>query len=85
MGLGALQHVRSSQTRAQTHVSCIGTWILNRWTTGEVPRVSNVMYLKYINSLIFCDLFHAVAFVLSLGEVKIHQHSLHLSRHVIRC
>ena len=26
-------------SRAQTHVLCIRRWILNHWTTGEVPRV----------------------------------------------
>ena len=36
MGLVALKHVESSQTRDQTHVSCIGRWILNHGTTREV-------------------------------------------------
>ena len=27
----------SSLTRGQTHVPCIARWILNRWTTKEVP------------------------------------------------
>ena len=30
-------HVGSSWTREGTHVSCIGRWILNHWTTREVP------------------------------------------------
>ena len=30
LGLAALQHVGSSQTRDQTHVCCISRWILNR-------------------------------------------------------
>ena len=37
MGLVAPRHVESSWTRDQTHVSCISRWILNHWTTREVP------------------------------------------------
>ena len=37
MGLAAPWQVKSSQTRNQTRVPCIGTWILNHWTTGEIP------------------------------------------------
>ena len=37
MGLVVLSHVGSSQTRAQTHVPCIGRQILNHCTTREVP------------------------------------------------
>ena len=33
------QHVGSSQTRARTHVPCIGRWILNHCATREVPVV----------------------------------------------
>ena len=36
MGLVALWYVESSWTRDGTHVSCIGRWILNHWTTREV-------------------------------------------------
>ena len=36
MGLAALQHVGSSQTRDGTHVPCISRQILNHWTTREV-------------------------------------------------
>ena len=35
-GLVALCHVASSWTRDQTHVPCVGRWILNQWTTREV-------------------------------------------------
>ena len=38
MGLVALQHVESSWTRDQTHVLCIGRWVLNHWTMREVQR-----------------------------------------------
>ena len=37
MDLGALRHVGSSQTRDQTHVTCIDRPILNHGTTWEVP------------------------------------------------
>ena len=30
-------HVGLSRTRDQTHVPCISRWILNHWTTREVP------------------------------------------------
>ena len=40
MGLVAPRHVESSWTRDRTLVPCIGRWILNHWTTREVP-VSN--------------------------------------------
>ena len=31
--------MESSWTRDQTQVPCIGRWILNHWTTREVPRM----------------------------------------------
>ena len=37
MGLVDLRHVESSQTRGQTHVSCIGKWVLDHQTTREIP------------------------------------------------
>ena len=40
MGLASLCHVESSWTRDRTRVPCIGRWILNHWTTGEVPHTS---------------------------------------------
>ena len=36
MGLVAPWHVGSSRTRAQTHVACIGRWILNHCATSHV-------------------------------------------------
>ena len=42
-GLVAPWHVGSSWTRAETHVPCIGRWILDHCTTREVP---NIMRLK---------------------------------------
>ena len=42
-GLVAPWNVGSSQTRGQTHDSCIGRWILNHWTTSKVSNsVSNL-------------------------------------------
>ena len=41
-GLSCLQHVGSSRTRAQTHVPCIGRWILNHCATREVPPVQHL-------------------------------------------
>ena len=35
-GLVASWHMGSSLTRDQTHIPCIGRWILNPWTTTEV-------------------------------------------------
>ena len=35
-GLVATQNVGSSWTKDQTHVPCIGKWILNQWTTRDV-------------------------------------------------
>ena len=34
----------SSLTRGWTHIPCIGRWILNHWTTREVPAVT--LFLK---------------------------------------
>ena len=39
VGLAAPQHVESSQTRGQTHVSCISRQILNQWTTRKAQVV----------------------------------------------
>ena len=36
-GLVAPRHVGSSQTRARTHVPCVGRQILNHCATREVP------------------------------------------------
>ena len=41
-------HVESSQTRDQTHVPCIGRWILNHWTAREV------LDLMFLSSLGVC-------------------------------
>ena len=42
-GSVAPQHVRSSWTRDQTHVHCIGRQVHNHWTTREVPLLSYCM------------------------------------------
>ena len=38
--MSCLRHVGSSWTRDQTGVCCIGRWILNQWTTREVPLLT---------------------------------------------
>ena len=35
----------SSLTRDRTHIPCIGRWILNCWTTREIPRVLHFLLL----------------------------------------
>ena len=47
-GVWAPGHVRSSWTRDQTHVPCIGRRILYHWATKEVP-------LESLNCPCFCD------------------------------
>ena len=48
-GLVAPQHVGSSRTKAQTHVPCIGRWILNHCATRGVPMP--LFFKKNINNL----------------------------------
>ena len=38
--LSCLVAYRNFWTRDRTHVPCIGRWVLNRWTTGEVPTLN---------------------------------------------
>ena len=45
MGLVAPWHVESSQTRDQTHVSCIGKQIPNHWTTRKILFLYFFKYL----------------------------------------
>ena len=44
MGLVALRHVGSSQTRARTRVPCIGRWILNHCTTREARQLFFLLF-----------------------------------------
>ena len=44
MGVVALQHVGSSQTRDRTPVPHIGRQILNHWTTREIPDSFNKVH-----------------------------------------
>ena len=39
-GLVVPRHVGSSWTRDQTHVPCIGRWVLNHCATREFPQIS---------------------------------------------
>ena len=73
MGSAALWLVESSQTRDRTHVPCIGRWILNHWSTREVPLfaiechlVKNFIKWKKLwwNESTFCLDPHEVAKVL---------------------
>ena len=41
--------VESSQTRDQTHISCIGRWILNHWTTRKVPPTNFDKFYFHLN------------------------------------
>ena len=45
-GLVALRHVGSSQTRARTHVPCLGRRILNHCTTRESHHLYLTLYWK---------------------------------------
>ena len=47
MGLVALQHVGSSQTRAQAHVPCIGMQILNHCATREALTIEFLEFFIY--------------------------------------
>ena len=60
-GLVAPRHVGSSQTRDQTCVPCIGRWILNYWTTKEVPLIVVLICISLIISS-FGYLFKIVPF-----------------------
>ena len=48
-GLVAPRHVGSSWTRDQTHVPCIGRWILHHWATREalVNLFKNCVAIQY--------------------------------------
>ena len=52
-GLAALRHVGSSWTRDQIGVPCTGRWILNHWTTREVPS----LLFKNKNLFIYLTVF----------------------------
>ena len=56
-GLVAPQHVGSSQTRARTHVPCIGRWILNHCATRaaqlKVFYTCTYIYIFLINLFIY--------------------------------
>ena len=54
MGLVALGHVEPSQTRDWICVPCIDWWIINQWTTREVPTWT---IFKVFNLLEYCFCF----------------------------
>ena len=45
--------VGSSRTRDQTHLSCIGRWILNHWATREVLKIFLIFNILNITQLPF--------------------------------
>ena len=49
MGLVALRHVGSSQTRARTRVPCIGKRVLNHCATGEALYNSFKIYIDILD------------------------------------
>ena len=55
MVLAAPGHVGSSWTGDQTHVPCIGRWILNNWTIREAPSSSLSFSLPLYFSLFLLD------------------------------
>ena len=58
MGLVALRHVGSSQTRAQTRVPCSGRRIFNRYATREAPVLDVLSILIIIKILTKTDGIH---------------------------
>ena len=46
MGLVALWHVESSQTRGGTHDRCIGGWVLSCWTHREVQEAPQIILMS---------------------------------------
>ena len=52
-GSVALWHVESSQTR-KIHVPCVGRWIVNHWTTKDVPTLflNTLFLMSYTFSLV---------------------------------
>ena len=56
MDLVAPRHVRSSQIRDRTCVSCIGRWILYHWATREAPEPDILKnFLKLFDSINSCN------------------------------
>ena len=49
-GLSCPQHVGCSQTRDQTHFSCIGRQILYHWATKEAPEFTICRFFDYGHS-----------------------------------
>ena len=46
--LVAPQHVESSQIRDQTHVSCIGRWMLHPWANSKAPLLFSFSVLIFL-------------------------------------
>ena len=59
----------SSLTRDQTCISCIARWILNHWTTREVPGSGYSGYLYELRNFCF---YCSISSFLSTGWVDLH-------------
>ena len=63
----------SSQTRDRTHVPCTGRWILNHWTTREVPPYlfpgPSLLWLSA--SLCVCVAFYYLLCVCTISCVSV--------------
>ena len=75
MGLLALWHVGSVQTRDQTYVPYTGKWILNHWTTREVsPPTSHPFFsgldLQLFASILMFSLVNLHPFGLLASKMK---------------
>ena len=67
-GLVAPRHVESSQTRAQTHVPCIGRQILNHCATREAQQLIFLIHLKkYLSIYLSIYLWLRWVFVAARG------------------
>ena len=64
-GLVTPWHAGSSQTRARTHVPCIGRQILNHCATREAPKFLNFILFILLNSrfLLFISFIHMTVYM----------------------
>ena len=70
VGLIALRHVGSSQTRDWTHVPYAGRQILNHWTTKGVP-LSPIFATSFETFLSSGGLYIAEIYFLQLGKLEL--------------
>ena len=83
MGLAVLWRVESSWTRDQTHVPCIGRWILIHCATREVPKQHVLIAAKNWPEWVYQHLltikFFLLVFFLSMLQLIFHAQSFVLS------